>query len=96
MTWKLIDLAPRDGTLILACALPEGADAWTAAEIWAAPKAVSWRPYRMGAGMGRSTWRDAKGLACRPTHFMEMPDPPLEELVQSDGRAASIVGSLCR
>jgi hypothetical protein len=23
-----------------------------------------------------ASWRDAKGLACRPTHFMPLPDPP--------------------
>jgi len=76
MTWQPICLAPRDGTVILGCAEPRGGETWTGTDIWAAPKAISWRIHKAGDRVAAPAWRDAKGLACRPTHFMPLPEPP--------------------
>lgn len=78
MFWKPIDLAPRDGTVILACARPQDGDNWSGRDIWAAPKAVSWRQYVGGRGVAKAAWRDAKGLLCAPTHYMMLPPAPAD------------------
>ncbi len=76
MLWLDIDLAPRDGTVVLACSAPGDLGEWTNSNLWAAPKAASWRSHQSGKCIAPATWRDARGSACRPTHFTTLPDPP--------------------
>ncbi len=76
MIWLDIEMAPRDGTVVLACCVPEDLRQWTNHNLWAAPKAASWRAHQSAKGVAPPTWRDSRGSACRPTHFTALPDPP--------------------
>ena len=74
--WFEIDMAPRDGTVVLVCSCSPEAREWTNSNLWAAPKAASWRTHRSGDCVAPPAWRDARGSACRPTHFAALPAPP--------------------
>ncbi len=64
--WKSIELAPRDGTQILA-SLPDGSCAILS---WFKP------PRRLKGRWGK--WKEDK-KKWNPTHFMNLPKPPIGE-----------------
>lgn len=70
--WEPIETAPKDGTLILACQMPDEGRIWFKTwEQWKGPQTVAWRGYHVNAP-GKATWRDAKGSPVVPDLWMPL------------------------
>lgn len=71
-SWRPIDSAPKDGSLILACQRPDDGPLWFKAwEQWKAPQTISWRGFHVNAP-GKRCWRDAKGSPLVADYWMPL------------------------
>lgn len=71
--WLPIADAPKDGTMILGCALGP----WESKlDQFKAPKAIRWGSFHPNSP-GKTCWRDADGKPMNHfTHFQHLPEPP--------------------
>jgi hypothetical protein len=84
-SWRPIESAPKDGTVILGAGFPYGPPVRT----------MEWSN---GQYLGRSkgyeqTWTDRPGSPCQPTHWMPLPPPPGSE-VDAESLGREMFGAL--
>ena len=73
--WRPIASAPKDGTFVLGCL---GGSWEHEYDQWRMPTTICYRAYHPNAP-GKRQWRNSVGHPCVCTHWIPLPDPPIEQ-----------------